>query len=167
MKASSVADGAFAWAEKATKKVGFMLTLSKKVEYGLIAMLHMASKPAAELATAKDISEQFAIPCELLGKVLQSLARAGLVEAVLGAHGGYRLRKPIEQLTLGHVIEALEGPVHLARCQEDPQQCGQYHACNIKEPVFAINDRLMTFINGISLGTFRRSDRHEPVLMEL
>lgn len=152
---------------KATKRVGFMLTLSKKVEYGLIAMLHMASKRSGDLATAKDISETFAIPGELLGKVLQSLARANLIEAVLGAHGGYRLRGPIEQVTLGSVIEALEGPVHLARCQEDPDQCGQFHSCNIKEPVYAIHDQLMNFINGISLGSFRKPAKPEPVLMEL
>jgi len=144
-----------------------MLTLSKKVEYGLIAMLHMASKSPSELATAKDISEAFSIPGELLGKVLQSLARASLIEAVLGAHGGYRLRTPIERVTLGSVIEALEGPVHLARCQEDPQQCGQFHACNIKEPVFAIHDQLTNFINGISLGSFRKPVKRDPVLMEL
>ena len=59
-------------------------------------------------------------------------------------------------MTLGQVIEALEGPVVLARCQEHPSHCGQYTACNIKEPILQIHDQLQHFINGISLGSFRR-----------
>lgn len=144
-----------------------MLTLSKKVEYGLMAVLHMASLRPGELATAKDISDAYDIPAELLGKVLQALARVNVIEAVLGARGGYKLRRAVEQITLGEVIEALEGPVHFARCQEDPDQCGQFHSCNIKEPVYAIHDQLMTFINGISLGSFRKPAKPQSVLMEL
>ena len=144
-----------------------MLTLSKKVEYGLIAVLHMASLRPGELATAKDISEAFAIPGELLGKVLQVLAREHLIEAVLGAHGGYYLRMPIEKITLGRVIETLEGPVHFARCHEDPEQCGQFHSCNIKEPVLEIHEQLMNFIHGISLGSFRRPAKPIPAVLEL
>ncbi len=144
-----------------------MLTLSKKVEYGLMAVLHMATLRPSELATAKDISDAYDIPAELLGKVMQSLARVNLVEAVLGSRGGYKLRRPVEKITLGEVIEALEGPVHFARCQESPDQCGQFHACNIKEPVYAIHDQLMTFIHGISLASFRKPVKPQPVLMEL
>lgn len=144
-----------------------MLTLSKKVEYGLMAVLHMASLRGSDLATAKDISDAYAIPPELLGKVMQALARVNLVEAVLGARGGYRLRQPVEKITLGQVIEALEGPVHFARCQEDPEQCGQFHACNIKEPIYQVHEQLMNFIHGISLASFRRPVKPQPALMEL
>lgn len=133
-----------------------MLMLSKKVEYGLIAILHMADARSSSLITAKEISDLYNIPAELLGKVLQSLAKSGLVESIQGARGGYKMALPIAQVTLGKVIEALEGPMVLARCQEHPSHCGQFTACNIKEPILQIHDQLQSFINGISLGSFRR-----------
>lgn len=132
-----------------------MLTLSKKVEYALIALLHMAGKPPSDLATAKEMAEQFSIPGELLGKVLQSLARAKLISSTQGSRGGYHLQRPVERITLGDVIEAVEGPVVLACCQEDPSHCGQFHACTIKEPVHQIHGQLVRFVHGISLGAFR------------
>lgn len=133
-----------------------MLMLSKKVEYGLIAVLHMASLPNSDLATAKEISDHYGIPGDLLGKVLQALSRDGIVEAVHGAKGGYRLRRSLDTMKLGQVIEAVEGPVFIARCQEDPANCGQFHTCNIKEPVMQINDQLQNYIHGISLAAFRK-----------
>ena len=136
-----------------------MLMLSKKVEYGLISLLHMSGLDRDQLVSAKEISEQYNIPAELLGKVLQSLAKANIVSPVHGAHGGYRLCVPLRQVTLGDVIETLEGPVHFARCQEDPATCGQFHTCNIKEPVLQIHDQLQEFIHGISLATFKRPVR--------
>lgn len=131
-----------------------MLTLSKKVEYALIAVLHMARKPGADLATAKEMADQYSIPGELLGKVLQSLARAKLIISTQGSRGGYQLQRPVERITLGEVIEAVEGPVMLTRCQEDPAHCGQFHACTIKEPIQQVHDQLVRYIHGISLGAF-------------
>lgn len=133
-----------------------MLTLSKKVEYGLIAMLHMASMRRGDLATAKEISLQYNIPAELLGKVLQALAKNSLVAAVHGVKGGYHLQRSLESITLGEVIETLEGQVHLARCHEDPAQCDQFHTCNIRGPVFQIHEQLQNYINKISLASFRQ-----------
>lgn len=132
-----------------------MLTLSKKVEYALIAVLHMARKPAAELATAKEMADRYAVPPELLGKVLQALARAKLISSTQGSRGGYQLQRPVERITLGEVIEAVEGPVVLTKCQEDPAHCGQFHACTIKEPIQQIHDQLVRYVHGISLGAFR------------
>ncbi len=133
-----------------------MLMLSKKVEYGLISLLHMADLPPGELATAKGLSEQYNMPAELLGKVLQALSRSKLVAAAQGAHGGYCLAGRLESVKLGQVIEALEGPVHFARCQDDPTSCDQFHSCNIKQPVHEIHDQLQGFIYGISLAGFRK-----------
>ncbi len=132
-----------------------MLTLSKKVEYALIALLHMARKPALDLATAKEMADRYAIPSELLGKVLQSLARGKLISSTHGARGGYQVQRPLQTITLGEVIEAVEGPVMLTRCQEDPSQCGQFHACTIKEPIHQIHEQLVRYVHGISLGAFQ------------
>lgn len=143
-----------------------MLTLSKRVEYGLIAVLHMAALRSGAIATAKEIAEAYSIPAELLGKVLQSLSRAKLIASFQGAHGGYHLQRPLDQVTLGEVIEAVEGPVLLTACQEDPGSCGQFHACNIKEPVQQIHQQLIKFIHGVSLAAFRPPAGHAANLQK-
>ena len=70
-----------------------MLRLSKKVEYGLIAIRHIATRCNGELMTAKEISDMYRIPYDLLAKVLQKLAKAGLIVSHQGVHGGYTLAK--------------------------------------------------------------------------
>jgi len=133
-----------------------MLKLSKRVEYGLIALLHLDSVRKGELIPAKEIADQYRIPPDLLGKVMQALAKASLVESVHGAKGGYRLLRALDQATVGEVVEALEGPVQLATCQDDPQACMQFGACNIREPVERIQAQLTKFIHEIRLSAFRR-----------
>ncbi len=132
-----------------------MLTLSKRVEYALMAILHMADSPSGEWLSSKGIAERYSIPSELLGKVLQSLARASIVASAPGVNGGYRLQTPIGRINLGMVIEAVEGPVVLANCQQDPDRCDQFHACSIKEPINQLRTQLVQYIHSISLGQFR------------
>lgn len=132
-----------------------MLKLSKKVEYGLMALLHMDSLETDGLVTAKEVSDRYSIPAELLGKVLQALARAELVESVHGAHGGYRLKQSLDQLTLGDVVDAVEGPFHLVRCHESPETCDQYASCNIREPVLRIQEQLTGYLGAFRLKEFR------------
>ena len=131
-----------------------MLKLSRKVEYALMALMHMARLRRGELAAARAISTQHDIPADLLGKVLQNLARAGLVASVQGAGGGYRLAREFDAITLGEVIEAVEGPVHLAVCRDDPAACSQYENCNIKGPVSHLQDQLVQYIHAVKLSEF-------------
>ncbi|MFH0953908.1 MAG: Rrf2 family transcriptional regulator [Verrucomicrobiota bacterium] len=132
-----------------------MLKLSKKVEYGLISMMHMDSVRHGDLATAREISDAYHIPAELLGKVLQSLAKAQLIQSVQGSKGGYRLMRPLEKATLGEVVEAVEGPVHLAVCQDDPACCEQFSNCNIKRPMFQVQKQLLSYMYSLPLSAFR------------
>lgn len=132
-----------------------MLKLSKKVEYALMALLHLDGLKADELAVSREIAEHFKIPSELLGKVLQSLTRAGVIESVHGAKGGYRLAGPLDQITLGSVEEAVEGKMQLVPCQGSSCACDQYVDCNIRDPILHIQQQLTNYLNGISLSAFR------------
>ena len=68
-----------------------MIKLSKKVDYGLIAIGHIAYREKARVVTAKHIASEYNIPQELLAKVLQRLAREGLITSQNGPKGGYVL----------------------------------------------------------------------------
>ena len=138
-----------------------MIKLSKKVEYGLISLLHLATSAAgSKLITTKEIAQQYHIPSEVLGKVLQALAKSQLVESIQGVKGGYRLRKTLDSIVFGEVIEALEGPIQLTPCTCKDYVCYQEPFCIIKEPVFHFQDQLLKFVYGISLDAFQNK-KHE------
>ena len=70
-----------------------MLKLTKKADYGLIALRHLAVGERSVSASAKEIAESYGIPLPLLAKILQKLARAGFLTSVHGTNGGYRLAR--------------------------------------------------------------------------
>lgn len=137
-----------------------MLSLSKKVEYGLIALLHLDASGSDSVVSSKELAERSSLSIDLMGKVMQSLARAGLITAEHGARGGYRLSRPLSAMTLGLVVEAIEGPTHLVPCQHDADQCIQFSSCIVKKPMQEIHTRLKGFMHGINLGELQRPIPH-------
>lgn len=134
-----------------------MLLLSRKVEYALMALLHLDGSDEGSVYSSKEIAEQLGLPVDLLGKVMQALARAGLIEAIHGAHGGYRRIRSLKDMFLGEVIEAIEGPVHLVKCQQDADHCVQPAGCSLKEPLQELQESLREFIFAFSLARFSRT----------
>ena len=114
-----------------------MVRLSKRVEYGLIAIRDIASRPGGDLVTAKEISDRYGIPFDLLAKVLQRLSKAGLIHSHQGVRGGYALAVDPGQVQVSTIIHAIEGttPV-IAQCLSDgPQSCDVFSVCTIKSPL--------------------------------
>jgi len=134
-----------------------MLKLSRKVEYGLISIMHLAKHGEQPLVTTRELADHYHMPTEILGKVLQKLVKDGLLDSIQGSMGGYRLRRSIGDIKLGHVIEALEGPIHMVRCNHDPGCCDQYPSCNIREPALKIQQQLLDFVHSIPLTNFEGS----------
>jgi Rrf2 family protein len=122
-----------------------MLKLSKKVEYGLIALRHIASHNNA-IATVKEISDRYAIPNEVLAKVMQKMTRGKLIVSHQGALGGYSLARKAEEISIMDVINIVEGtPVGIAQCfSEDPQNCSIFSNCTIKNPLGKIQHNLQS-----------------------
>ncbi len=130
-----------------------MLKFSKKIEYALISMLFMADREKGELTTSRELSENFNIPQELVGKVLQKLAKNGCVTSVQGVKGGYQLLLPPEMVSLSRVIRAVEGPIRIVNCVNEPESCtcDQLNYCNMRNPMETIQYKLTQFLNSITL----------------
>ncbi len=114
-----------------------MVRLSKKVEYGLIAIRHIAAHAGTDIMTAKEISDKYGIPYDLLAKVLQRLSKANLIVSHQGVRGGYSLALDPRTVHISTIIQAIEGtaPV-IARCLADgPASCEVFDACTIKSPL--------------------------------
>jgi Rrf2 family protein len=108
-----------------------MLKFSKRVEYGLTALLHLAQQPRGCLVPSHQLSELYHIPAEHLGKVLQKMVKGGLLESVQGAHGGYALIKRLSDISLGDVVETLDGPLAPERApmEEGHDACEKVCTC--------------------------------------
>src|SRR5918993_2163619 len=91
-----------------------MLKLTRKADYGLISLKHMAMKNGS--SSAREIADSYGIPLPLLSKVLQKLARTGFVQSEHGANGGYRLRRSAGDITALEVIRSIDGPIFLTSC---------------------------------------------------
>lgn len=130
-----------------------MVRLSKKVEYGLIAIRHVAAKPGGEYVTAKEIADKYHIPYELLAKVLQRLAKAGLVTSHQGARGGYTLARDPRRIPVSSIIYAIEGstPVIASCLSEGPEGCDVYNVCTIKSPLTKVQQNIERAFQNLTL----------------
>jgi Rrf2 family transcriptional regulator, iron-sulfur cluster assembly transcription factor len=102
------------------------MQLTKVEGYALRAAMDLAQVPASSV---KEIARRQNIPAAYLGKIVQSLARAGVVLTSRGQRGGVQLARPAAQINLRQVIEAVQGPVALSRCLIEP-----LHDCSINGP---------------------------------
>jgi len=98
-----------------------MLKLTRKADYGLIALRHLARN--REGASAKEIAAVYGIPTPLLAKVLQKLARNGLLTAAYGTNGGYRLARDPRTINALEVVRAIDGPIVLTSCFTQHGRC--------------------------------------------
>ena len=121
-----------------------MLRLSKKTDYALMAMKHLALLGDRGSSSAREIAEQYDIPVELMAKVLQRLARKGLLASHQGTRGGYELARPSATISVADVIQAVDGPLTVTACSADDHACGQYSKCNVRDPLWRIKDRICT-----------------------
>lgn len=129
-----------------------MLRLSKKSDYALIAMKHLAMRPdGGASSSAREISECYDIPLELLAKVLQRLVRARLLVSVQGTRGGYRLGRNAQLISVADVIQAVDGPVTVTACSDTDHNCDQYTKCSIRDPLAKIKHRILDALNTVSV----------------
>src|SRR5215212_1265935 len=120
-----------------------MLRLSKKADYALIAMKHLAVRGDCGSSSAREIAEQYDIPIELMAKVLQRLVQRGLLASHQGTRGGYQLSRLAWQITVADVIQAIEGPVTVTACSTDDNHCEQYSKCNVRDPLWRVRERIL------------------------
>ena len=120
-----------------------MLRLSKKADYALIAMKHLALHTDRGAASAREIAEQYDIPIELMAKVLQRLVRRGLLASHHGTRGGYQLARRPTQISVADVIQAIEGPVSVTACSTEDGKCEQYAKCNVRDPLWRVRERII------------------------
>jgi len=132
-----------------------MLQLTKRTEYGLIALVHMADRDG-EFVSVREISERYRIPRRLLAEVLKDLCHAKVVESHRGASGGYTLSRVPEDLALSEIVTALEGKPLLTSCDSSAPvshhgECGLVPVCPIRSPLHRIRENLWQLMQKTTL----------------
>jgi Rrf2 family protein len=138
-----------------------VLKLTKKADYALMAMKHLAEQPGNAARSAKDVADAFGIPPEALAKILQRLAKAGLLNSQHGINGGYILARPAHTISAFEVIQAIDGPLFITSCVTLRGECGQTDRCNIREPLRKVNESIEAVLRRIKI-SHMREEEEEP-----
>ena len=133
-----------------------MLKLTKKADYGLIALKHLAVHQAGVPATvrscsAKDIAESYGIPLPLLSKILQKLAKAGFLRSEHGTNGGYLLARDPRDITALEVIRLIDGPIFLTSCFTEHGMCSHSERCSVREPLRKVHEGILRLLSNITI----------------
>src|ERR1700742_2588046 len=135
-----------------------MLRLTKKADYGLMALKYLAEQAGSGAQSAKDIADAYHIPPQLLAKILQTLAKSGILISTAGTNGGYALARPALDINAFEVIRAIDGPLFITSCITIHGTCDLHGTCTIKEPLRKVNDSIKDLLSGIRIADLIESD---------
>lgn len=124
---------------------------SRSAEYGIRALVHMAAIPPDEFAMARTIAADEEIPPQFLAKILQDLARVGLLKSTKGPGGGFRLARPATEVSLLSVVEAIDGADRLRRCIAGQPECTDQAVCGMHHSWKVLRSRIIDYLGGTSI----------------
>jgi Rrf2 family protein len=139
-----------------------VLKLTKKADYALMAMKHLAERANVGSLSAKDVADAYGIPPEALAKILQRLAKAGLLQSQHGTNGGYTLGRPAHTISAFEVIQAIDGPLFITSCVTVRGECDQSDRCNIREPLRKVNESIEAVLKRIKISHMREEPEEAP-----
>jgi FeS assembly SUF system regulator len=128
-----------------------MIRITRQTDYGIVLLTQMATRPLHEVHAAKDAARWSGLPLPMVSKILKTLARGGLLISHRGVKGGYSLARGADQITVGNVILALEGPIRITECSHGPGSCDQEIACPTRVNWQRINNVVRDALEGITL----------------
>ncbi len=139
-----------------------MLRITRQTDYGILMLSYMAANATVDPFAARDLAAWSGLSLPMVSKILKPLAKAGIVESHRGAKGGYTLARPAERITVGEIVEALEGRIGMTACVSHPGTCEQEGACPTQVNWERISDAVRGALEHIAL-----SDMVGPVPLRL
>ena len=143
-----------------------MFKLSKKADYGLIALKHLANHRQEHACSASEIAEEYGISATLMAKVLQKLAKQGLVAAKHGSTGGYQLARQPDKISALEELTAIDGPVLITSCVTSHGNCEATERCSVKEPLQRVNESILNVLSMVTIAHLSE-EKQETSLVEL
>ena len=116
------------------------LIFSRQCEYALQAVLYMALQPPEKMSSIKELARKLEIPSPFLAKILQDLTRKGLLHSLKGPAGGFALAMPAKDITLFHIVEAIDGNDFMTNCVLGFPECTGQNPCAVHEKWAVLRD---------------------------
>jgi len=107
-------------------------SITRRGDYGLIAVLYLAREDSGALSQIHEIATNCNLPEPFLAQIMRLLVRAGLVKSKKGVGGGFALARDPKEISFLDVLEALEGPVAVNRCQSPVEACEHKGNCSME-----------------------------------
>ncbi|EFL52293.1 transcriptional regulator, BadM/Rrf2 family [Solidesulfovibrio fructosivorans JJ]] len=134
------------------------MRLTRAGEYAIRCVLYLAMHQDRTLISRKEIAEAMEIPAQFLGKVAQSLSRAGIIAIRQGAQGGYEMAKAPEAVSLLSVVEAIDGEIFLNDCIHRPDTCTRQTICSVHRVWETARRQLRETLAGTTLAALAREE---------
>jgi Rrf2 family transcriptional regulator, cysteine metabolism repressor len=131
-----------------------VIVITTKSDYGMRAAVDLARNyGSAEPVQVKDIADRQGVPKDFLSLIMVDLRRGGIVESVRGPRGGYRLTRAPSQISMGEILEVLEGPIQLLQCMSDStgDACSHHVGCQMRSVWSRLTDTIVDVLYGTSL----------------
>ena len=132
----------------------------------MIAMKHLANHRQQHACSASEIAVEYGISATLMAKVLQKLAKQGLVAAKHGSTGGYQLARQADKISALEVLTAIDGPVLITSCVTSHGNCDSTERCSVKEPLQRVNESILNVLSMVTIAHLSE-EKQETSLVEL
>jgi Rrf2 family protein len=123
---------------------------SSGCEYAIRACTHLAAQPDA-LVPLRDLTSEESIPAPFVGKILQSLVRAGILRSVKGPGGGYGLARSPHRISLVNVMAAVDGTRHLEVCALGLGPCSDEATCPLHDAFKPLRQAIRSYLDSTTL----------------
>ena len=132
------------------------MQITRASEYAMLGLLALSRRPAGSVEMVDVLAHEEGVPTSFLGKIFQSLSKAGIVKSARGSGGGFSLVRTPDKITVLEVIEAVEGPIALQRCLETDSDCTHREGCALCGLFSEAQDRVKEVFGRTSVAELTR-----------
>jgi FeS assembly SUF system regulator len=129
------------------------MRLTHLADYAVVMMTAAARRDGGERLSATILSDETGVPLPTAQKLVGKLAAAGLLNSVRGAGGGFMLARPVQEISLADIVEAVEGPIAMTQCSgtHEASDCALDSHCRVKPHMGVVSDAVRGALGAVSL----------------
>lgn len=129
-----------------------MFKINRITDYAVVILNTMCHKDVGTLFSATDLAERTAIPLPTVSKTLKLLAKGKILVSHRGVAGGYALTRTPKEITIAHILEAIEGPLALTACVEESEDdCNAISYCPLSGQWETMNKGISNILNSVTM----------------
>ncbi len=129
------------------------MRLTHLADYAVVMMTAAARRGDAVRVSAAELAQDTGVPLPTAQKLMGQLAGAGLLNSVRGAGGGFELARPVTEISLADIVEAVEGPIAMTMCSgsDEPSECALDAHCRVKPHMGIVSNAVRGALGAVSL----------------